>query len=159
LADEAALKKARSRLLRLPGLRARSRQEAEEYLRRKGFERDVISAVLAEMEQWRYIDDRRFTDEYLEYCLRRGWGPLRASLALRAKGIARDTVEEALARHYSPEKERALARELLAKRNLAPGEEPDRNWLRRQAAFLQRRGFHDQVIRELLQEYCPFLEG
>lgn len=157
MADEAALKDARSRLLRLLSYRARSRREAEEYLQRKGFDSAVISAVLAEMEQWRYIDDRRFTGEFIECCQRRGWGPLRASLALLSKGISREIVEESISLYYSPEKERDLARKVFAKRNPSCADEPDRGWVRRQAAFLQRRGFHDQVIREVLQERCPFL--
>ncbi|MGB4215013.1 MAG: regulatory protein RecX [Dethiobacteria bacterium] len=154
--DEAALKKARSRLLRLLSYRGRSRREAEEYLQRKGFDSAVISAVLAEMEQWRYIDDRRFTEEFIANCQRRGWGPLRARFALLSKGISRETVEEGIALYYSPEKERTLAHKVFSKRNPYGADEPDRGWIHRQAAFLQRRGFHDQVIRQVLQEHGHF---
>lgn len=154
--DEAALKSARSRLLRLLSYRGRSRREAEEYLQRKGFDSAVISAVLAEMEQWRYIDDRRFTGEFIESCLRRGWGPLRVRFALRSKGIDKETVEEGIERYYNPEEERAMARKVLAKRIASGADREDRGWLRRQISFLQRRGFHDQVIIKVLQEHCSF---
>lgn len=156
--DEAAMKNARSRLLRLLSYRSRSRQEAEEYLQRKGFDETVIAAVLTEMEQWRYIDDHRFTDEFLESCRRRGWGPLRARFALISKGISQKMVEEGLERYYSPEEERNLARKVLAKRISPDADLTDKGWIRRQAAFLQQRGFHDRVIIKTLQEHCSLFD-
>ena len=44
----------RQGLLRLLSYRQRSRQEAEEYLRRKGFDDKLITTVLAEMEPVSY---------------------------------------------------------------------------------------------------------
>lgn len=156
--DEAALKKARSGLLRLLGYRQRSRQEAEEYLQRKGFDGEVIAAVLEEMERWNYIDDRRYAVEYIESCLRRGLGPLRARHTLISRGVNRDIVEEELARHYSPEKESSLARTLLMKRAASGADLSERRWIRRQAAYLQRRGFHERVVAKTIRERCLFLD-
>ncbi len=156
--DETALKKARSRLLRLLSYRGRSRREAEDYLQRRGFDSAVISNVISEMEQWSYIDDRRFAVEFIESCLRRGWGPLRACFALLAKGISRETVDESIAHYYSPEKEAAMARKVLSKRVSSGADRTDKGWIRRQVAFLQRRGFHDQVICKILQEHCSVFD-
>ena len=149
---EEALKKARSRLLRLLSYRGRSRREAEGYLQRKGFDDAVIAAVIAEMEKWRYIDDRRFTDDFIESCLRRSWGPLRVRFALRSKGIARELVEEGLERYYSEETEMLLAGKVQAKRTVPGAGGSDKGWARRQIAYLQRRGFHDQVIYKIMRE-------
>lgn len=156
--DETALKKARSGLLRLLGYRERSRQEAEEYLQRKGFDSELIAAVLAEMERWNYINDRRFANEYIESCLRRGLGPLRARHALLTKGVDRETVEEGLARHYSPEKESSLARKLLLKRVSSEADLKERRWIRRQIAYLKRRGFHERIIVKTIRECCLFFD-
>lgn len=157
--EEEALKKARTGLLRLLSYRGRSRREAEEYLERKGFDPAVSAAVLKEMEEWRYIDDKSFTAEFIESCLRRGWGPLRARFALISKGIPKNLVERGIKHYYSPEEEQLLARKALAKRAAAHTEKADRSWIRRQIAYLQRRGFHDQVIRNALKEYCSFYDS
>lgn len=157
--DEKVLKRARSGLLRLLGYRARSRKEAEEYLERRGFESTVISAVLKEMEQWHYIDDQNFTSEYIESCLRRGWGPLRVRFALLSKGVSSETVTGGLESHYSPVTEESLARRVLTKRVACDDRERDKKWVRRQIAYLQRRGFHDQVIIKALKEHCPFFDS
>ena len=156
--NETALKDARSGLLRLLSYRQRSRQEAEEYLRRKGFDDKLITAVLAEMEQWNYLNDRRFAVEYIENCLRRGLGPLRAQHTLLSRGVDRKTVEEELARYYSPEIESSLARNLLMKRASSGGDLTEKRWIRRQVAYLQRRGFHEGVIVKTIQEHCSLFD-
>ncbi|NLA26373.1 MAG: regulatory protein RecX [Firmicutes bacterium] len=156
--EDNALKKARSSLLRLLSYRGRSRKEAEEYLQRKGFAPAVIAAVLREMEEWRYIDDRSFTNEFLESSLRRGWGPLRARFALISKGIPKTIIERAIEEYYSPEEEQALARRALEKRSSPQNEKADRSWIRRQIAYLKRRGFHDQVIIDALKAHCKYFD-
>lgn len=154
--DPAALKKARTGLLRLLGYRQRSRREAEEYLQRKGFDGDLIAVVLREMERWNYLDDRRYTLDCIESSLRRGFGPLRVRHTLISRGVHRDIIEEELARHYSLEKESSLARTLLKKR-AASGNDPNEiRWIRRQAAYLKRRGFHDRVVARTIRECCHF---
>ncbi len=152
LQEDQALKKARSVLLRLLSYRGRSRQEAEEYLQRKGFNSATIDTVLGEMEAWRYIDDRSFTGELVESCLRRGWGPLRARFALISKGIPRHMAEEGIAQFYSQEVEESLARRALAGRADSGAADMDRSSLRRHIAYLKRRGFRDQVIIKVLRE-------
>ena len=62
--EEKTFVKARTALLRLLGYRSRSRQEAVEYLRRKGFNEGIVDSVIEEMEQWGYIDDHRYIIDY-----------------------------------------------------------------------------------------------
>lgn len=156
--DETGLKKARTALLRLLGYRQQSRREAEEYLRRKGCGDELIAVLLEEMERWGYIDDRRYAEEYIDSCLRRGLGPIRARHTLIARGIDRQLVERELACRYPPEQERSLARRLLERR-IAPGDDlNDRRWLRRQAAYLLRRGFHERTVTGAIRE-CRSPDG
>ena len=152
-AEAAALKNARSGLLRLLGYRQRSRQEAVEYLRRKGFSEAVTAAVIAEMEQWGYLDDRRFAVDCIESYLRRGYGPLRVRRTLLDKGVHREIIEAELTRRYSAAEELALARELLRRRSTAGEDFTEGRWIRRQAAYLQRRGFSGGVVARTLREH------
>lgn len=159
MAPEAALKKARAGLLRLLGYRQRSWREAEEYLQKKGYDEQIIAAVLEEMERWNYLDDRRFARDCIESGLRRGIGPHRVRYSLLAKGVHRDIVEEELGRLYSAEQELALAQSLLSKRELTKNDTTEARWMRRQAAYLQSRGFSGGVAQRIIREMSPFRDS
>lgn len=150
--DESTLNKARSGLLRLLSYRQRSRQEAEQYLKRKGYGAELIALLLEEMERWNYIDDRRYAADYTESCLRRGLGPLRVRHDLLSRGVSRQIVDEEVLRRFSPEEERSLARTLLNKRAKTEEDWSDRSWIRRQAAYLLRRGFQKSVVFKVVRE-------
>lgn len=152
------LKKARARALKLLGYRSRSRFEIERYLERRGFDANTISSVIDEMSQVGYIDDVRFTDEYMAYCVRRGYGPRRAWSRLREKGIARQTIESRLGLYFDPESDMSRARAILDKRARAGEDRTDRRWIGRQAAFLKSRGFHDSIILKILGDTGEFEE-
>ncbi len=156
MSAEAALKKARAGLLRLLGYRQRSRREAADYLQRKGFDEPVIDAVLEEMERWNYLDDRRFAVDCIESGLRRGIGPHRVRHNLLAKGVSKEIVEEELTRLYSAEQELALARSLLHKRAAVKKDLTEERWVRRQAAYLQQRGFSAGIASRTIREHNPF---
>jgi regulatory protein len=138
---------ARDAALRLLGFRDRSERELERLLLRKGFEAEVVSEVVSDLAAREFVDDERFA---------RGWvaaktagrpiGPDRLAAELRARGVERETVEEAVAQ-ISPENERELA--LRAAKRLVGGlrneELPAAR--RKLAAALRRRGFSWEVIR------------
>lgn len=148
--DQAELRKARYRVLRLLTYRQRSRSEIEAYLERKGYPAPVIAAVIAEMEEWGYIDDARFTEEYMRYCLERGFGPYRARYELRQKGIDAALVEKEIPRYFDPAQDLARARAALEKRYGDIAKPGDERLLRRQVQFLKRRGFDDGIIMKLV---------
>lgn len=146
-------KAARNRLLRLVSFRLRSRFEAGETLRREGYTGPVIEAALDEMARLGYVDDARFCSEYAYSRFRRGYGPHRICLELKQKGVSANLVEEKLTTLFCGTVELDQARSLLAKR-LAAGYDPaDRKVWWRCAAFLQRRGFGKEIIRQVLREY------
>jgi regulatory protein len=160
LVEDEALKKARSSLLRWLSYRSRSCWEAEQYLERKGFSGPVVEAVLAEMLEYRYLDDTRFTAEYIQSCLRRGLGPNRVRMDLKNRRIAREILAEGLSQFFSPEQDLIRAISLLEKRIEPENAYRDQKWVRRQAAFLKGRGFNDAVTIKAIQQFYqgPFDE-
>ena len=151
--DPSSLKQARSKLLRWLGYRQRSIQEAHLYLGKKGFSGPVIEAVVGEMLNYGYLDDERFAGEMMESYYNRGYGPRRVYHDLRQKGIDLDIIERLLPQYFLPDSESALCRAVLEKRAGRSPVETDRQWFRRQSAFLARRGFHDAVILKVLRDY------
>jgi regulatory protein len=85
-----SLDKARLSVVRWLRFRSRSRREVELYMEKKGFAREISAALLDELQEYRYIDDLRFTEEYIQSCLGRGFGQNRARSELTKKGIDRE---------------------------------------------------------------------
>ncbi len=157
LTNDINYRKARAMVLRWLSYRQRSRRETETYLKSKGLEDAVVDGVLTEMADYGYIDDIKFTEEFLQGSLRRGFGPRRARLELLNKGVDANLVEEGLKRFFNPEDDYLRAKDLLGKRHGLSVKMSEKE-IRKNAAFLSRRGFHDEVIRKVLNftknNYC-----
>jgi len=147
------LGKARARMLRWLSYRPRSCKEAQRYLEQKGFSGPVAEAVLAEMREYRYLDDERFADEYVQNCLRRGFGPIRARFDLQNRGVNRQTIDTVVERYFNREQDLKRAVALLQKRLADDGCRHDQKWLRRQASFLKSRGYGEATISKALQQF------
>jgi SOS response regulatory protein OraA/RecX len=98
----------------------------------------------------RYADDRVFARDWVRARVDlRKYGPERIALELRAKGIPDALVQESLTEAFTEDDESRRARTILQKR-FAPEQWREPRTRRRAAAFLQRRGYSEKVIREIL---------
>jgi regulatory protein len=124
-------------------------------LRRRGAPPDVAEAVVAELEARGYVDDRAFAVVWAESRARdRSLGRERLRQELRARGVARPLVEAAIARAFEdtdePSRARAAAvRRLATLRRRAPDRAP-----RRLHDYLRRRGYPEDVVRQVLRAVC-----
>ncbi len=142
--------RARAYLVKLFKHRPRSRHEAFTRLHQKGFSREIIESVLEQAARAGILDDAKFAQLWVEDRLARRPRSRRAlERELRAKGVAPEHIERALARAGLDEE--AVARELVAERlsRLRSLDEPTR--LRRLVGFLRRRGFSHQTIQRVLK--------
>jgi regulatory protein len=151
MVDQAALKKARNRALRFLTYRARTVKELETYLQQKEFAAGIVTAVVAEMKDYGYIDDYKFARDFINYRKSRGFGKKRIKYELKLKGIERDCIEELIADSFDREEELNIIRDMLRKRYPDDGI-IDQRWVARQAGFLARRGFHENLIMNVLRE-------
>ena len=150
--QEALLKKARSGVLRQLTYRDRSVSEVKEYLDRKGYPEDIKDKVVEEMIGYGYLDDRRFAANFISYRKSGGHGLLRVRYELQQKGVNRQITDELIDEKFDREEDLEIIREILSKRE-PPSEEIDQRWIKRQAAFLKRRGFQDNLIFEAIKDY------
>jgi regulatory protein len=150
--DKDVVTRARNSAYRLLTCRARSRAEIVDKLREKGFKDDVVGRVLADLERYGYINDRRFAEQWAASRVRgRGLGPRRIEQELKQKGISREMIREVLSETFPSEDEDAAAkkaaeRKLRSMRNLEPAVRK-----RRLAGFLERKGFSPEIIRSLIR--------
>ncbi|MCK0507330.1 recombination regulator RecX [Aromatoleum anaerobium] len=109
---------------------------------------EEIDDVLNRMHELELLSDRRFAEAWVRgKAARFGTARLRHDLAQR--GVARDTVDAALAAEGGDD-ELGRARQVwTGKFGIAPADA--REWAK-QARFLQSRGFGGDVIRKVLNE-------
>lgn len=78
-------------------LRSHSAHELRKKLLMKGICEEAAERVISRLSEKKYLDDRRFAGEYIEYgFLRKSWGMVKVRAGLMARGIAREIIDEAL---------------------------------------------------------------
>ncbi len=150
--DETLVKKARSKVLRYLTYRARSIKEVADYLEQKGFNGNVANLVIEEMKKYGYLDDHKFASDFVNARKMSGFGCKRVRFELQMKGVDKEIIEEQISEIFDSGEDLFRISELLARREPHNGQ-IDRRWLNRQAGFLKRRGFQDDLILKSLKNY------
>ena len=131
--------------------RARSEAEVRVKLTQLGFPQTAIETALEKLRSLKILNDETFARDWTRSRVEeRGYGPLRVERELRQKGISKDLIAEIVREAFGPEAGRERARRLLAKR-FRDKDLSDQKILRRAVAFLQRHGYRDSVIAEVLR--------
>ncbi len=160
MGEDEELKKGRNMVLRLLAFRARSRREIHDYLERKGFSEQVSASILEEMEGYGYINDGQFADDFIRGRKSRGHGIKKVRYELYIKGLDEKLIDHKIAEHFDAGEDLLRIKELLEQRTArrasigANNESRDR-LLRREAAFLKRRGFQENLIMKALKDLDP----
>ena len=145
--------RARESALRLLAVRARSRNELLDRLRRKGIAAGAALEVIDGLEDAGLIDDREFGRLWAEERLRlRPVGPRRLVHELLDKGVARSIIDEIVAETFSEHPEIQVARRAVEKRVRKARGRLGVRQLARIRSFLLRRGFSHEVTRAVLEE-------
>jgi regulatory protein len=147
---------AREICLRLLSFSPRTRAQLADAMRRKGVTDDVAEGVLGRYTEVGLIDDAAFAQAWVQSRhAGRSLGRRALAAELRQRGVADDTVKEAV-EELAPEQEESAARELVAKRMAATrGLDPVKR-TRRIVGVLARKGYSGglayQLVREALEK-------
>lgn len=144
--------KAKQLALKYVAYKPRTEQEIVRYLREKGFSNAIVATVIAWLTQYRYLDDRAYAKAWVGE-RRRTKGASRELLRmeLRQKGIAEQTIDEALA-DLSATEEADLAREWAFKRYARVRHLDWQTVQRRIGSFLARKGYSYSDIASALAD-------
>jgi regulatory protein len=140
--------KAYGQAVRYLGLRARSRQELEQYLAEKGYPQPVVTATIEQLLDQEYLNDEAFARWWLEN--REQFRP-RSQRALRyelrQKGIANEVIDTLLT--DLDEEELAWA---AVSPKLAQWQNFDEEKLKQKLlGFLSRRGFNYEITHRIFE--------
>jgi regulatory protein len=159
IAVDAARDRAKEAALRLLAVRARSRNELLDRLKRKGFDPGVAAEVVGGLEGAGLIDDPAFARLWADERMRlRPVGPRRLRHELLEKGLAPALVDETVAEVFLEHSEIDVARRAIAKRTRRTPAPSRARELARLRSFLLRRGFSYETTREVLRELSEGLD-
>ncbi len=140
------------RTLKFLAFRGRSEQEVRVKLTQLGFPHETIEATLNRLRNLNFLNDEQFARGWaLARAKHSGYGPLRIERELSLKGISKSLIEPIINETFAEQGEREWAKALVQKR-FAGKDLKDNKVLRRVIAFLQRRGYRDSDIVELLRQ-------
>jgi len=144
--SEEALKRA----LKFLSFRDRTEGELGARLAQLGFTPEIIQTTLDRLRRLHYVNDERFARDWVQARAEgRGYGRSRIAGELLRKGLPRSLIEPILDETATEADERKRASTLIQKR-FKGRDLKDPRTLRQAEHFLQRQGYSDALIAELL---------
>lgn len=146
-------RRARLRAMNLLKGREYTVRQLHDKLRDGGYPEEIIADALAYVESFHYTDDLRYATAYITGH-ENSQSRRRIEQDLAARGIDPETAKKAWQEWEAQggrQDEQAMIRKLLEKRGFDP-ETADEKEIRRQGAFLMRRGFAGEAVRKALFE-------
>ena len=141
------LPKAKQKALNLLRMRDRSRLELEQKLRYDGYPGPVIRETFAYIDQYHYLDDRRFAKNYIEYRKhKKSRRELEYELSLKGIHLGELVDEE----DTLPDDQETIRNLILKKWGEEPA--PDMKEKERMIRYLGRHGFHMSDIRKVYRD-------
>jgi len=142
---QAARKKAMDLLAR----REHSVAELQQKLVTKGHDADIVTEVLGQLEQEGLLSDDRFTEAFVRYRRKNGYGPHRIQSELRQRGVS-EKMQAAYLEVGDPQWFEQAAQ--VRQKRFGGGLPEDFKERAKQARFLQYRGFTGEQIREVMDD-------
>lgn len=142
--------------MRQCSLRECCRQELSRKMRSGGLAEDAIGRLLLRLQEENYLDEQRYARAFVHDKLAyNGWGRLKIREALKAKGVGREDIEQALAEIDGEEYEAILLRLLKAKAAAMPFDATDEQAAFKATSKLLRfaaaRGFEYQLAAKAIR--------
>ena len=150
---EVVFKRAKLRAMHLLEDMDRTEAGLREKLRQGLYPEDAAEEAIQYVKSFGYLDDLRYAENFVR--TRKGSKSRRELQALLLrKGIPADKIEAAFEAGYSEEKdgEEEALRSILPKKRLFP-EPADEAQTRKIYAYLARKGFRYETIRQVIQNY------
>ena len=145
---------AKEKAMRLLAARPRSIHEIKDRLSQAKYPPPIIDWVVSELQRVGLLDDSEFARMFARSrMVTRPCGQFLLRRELKEKGLPPEAIETAVEEAYKEKSERTLALELARKRKKRyQNLEPDKA-KKRVSDFLLRRGFHWDMINEILEDW------
>lgn len=133
----------------LLGLRARTEGEIRKKMIDRGFVPEIITKVIKELFQRRYLDDTSLAVSLVENFKKyKPYGFRKVQIKMMEKKIAQDVIARVLSDHFTLEDEFVVARRVV--KNLDPKKITDIKARQKLMRSLVSKGFRGETINKLL---------
>ena len=122
--------------------------ELKQKLKKKFDTEDDFNKVISRLKKNNLLDDYRFSESYVVYRKRKGFGPVKISHELQSKGVAEGIVFEVLDKEGGWDE---AAKKAFSKR-FKDGPSTDVHILLKQKNFLYNKGFDFKEIESVLSD-------
>lgn len=134
--------------------RNRTEKEIREKLKKKKYPPDTAENVVNKLKDLKFVDDKKFAEEFTKYNLEKGKGIILIRLELLRKGIAREILDPAI-EEFKPSREQEYenAKILFYKKLKSCRKLPVEKIYSRISGHLARKGFSVETINRLFSEW------
>jgi regulatory protein len=148
-----SVSKAMEAAYRTLAIRSRSEEELKKKLRQKGFRESLIDQAVSSLREKGYLNDAEFSLDFAQHLLRtRHYGVIRIVEELRKKGIPAGIIRDTINSLKGEVDEKAMVINVLEARLRGSDYiRMDEKGKRRIIQYLSRKGFHLNIIYEVLK--------
>ncbi len=137
-----------TKALRLLSGRALTRAELRSKLQTARFPSQLISAVIADCERLRYLDDNEYIKVFCEGQLLQGYGVKKIALKMKQKGLAETLIQSTLENVKDDE---AMSRAYQSKEKIFLTAKSYQQAIQKAMRYLVGRGFASSKVRDYLR--------
>ncbi len=146
---EQELRNAQNYALTLLDYRERSQWEIKERMCQKGYTLEIIQKVIDYLKEHNFLNDRRFSEEWTNSSIKKGFAKKRICYELKKKGIPEDLTQEVVGKLFSKIDEAEIALRVVQKRYKTLKDKKD---FQRISGFLRRRGYSFSIINRVIEQ-------
>lgn len=145
---------AKEKAIRLLSYRARSSKEIVNRLKQSGFDQSDIEWVMQELARLKLVDDAEFAQLFAKTrMITKPIGSFLLRQELKQRGVVEKDIQAAVAEAFNEKSEYEVARELAAVQKKKQMKLDEQKARQRVADFLLRRGFHWDLINDILEHW------
>ncbi|MCG8604136.1 recombination regulator RecX [bacterium] len=146
-------RRVKDKAYQLLAARAHSGQELKKKLTQRGFQPELVDAVLGQLQKDHVVDDSEFARLFARSRLNnKPMGKRRLRCELWQKGLSEEIVDQTLNEVYQERSQAQLARDLVEKRQSRYAHLEGALRKKRLGDLLLRRGFDWSLIKEVIDE-------
>ena len=151
---EKSRKMTMNRAVRLLAAKPRSIEELRGRLMEKNWtNEEIVETVLKKLEEYKYLDDEKFADDFAASKLRqKPVGRRRLKQTLANKKLDKETIDEAIRSVYEKMPEEEILERALVKRLRIKGKPETPQDKKKFYDYLMRQGFSYDIIRKKMRE-------
>ena len=145
--------KAMDKAIRFLGYRARTEKEVYDKLKEKEFDEKVIQKTIIKLKKMGYLSDKKFIESWVKDRINtKPEGKKLLQIELRQKGIDENQAKKQVDKLINEKTEILMAQKAFKKASKQYNKLSDREKRQKITAYLARRGFDWQLIKNLLDQ-------